>query len=69
MSESHGDLDSVKASALFWESGDLSQVHEELTTTDEAHDEKDLLLRLENVAHAYKERMVGLQKDVFLQSS
>jgi len=61
VTERHGDLDCVEACALFWESGDLSQVHEEFSSAHESHDEEDLLFGLEDVAHAYQEGVVCLQ--------
>ena len=60
VTEGHGDLDCVEACTLFWESCDLSEVHEKLTTTDESHDEEDFLFGLEYVAHTYQEGVVGL---------
>ncbi len=42
-------------------------MHEKLTSTDEAHDEENLFGRLENVAHADKEWMVGFKQNIFLE--
>lgn len=67
VTQRHRDLDGVELSSLFRESGNLAQVHEELTTTHESHDEKDFLFSLEDVAHAHQERMVSLKQDVFLE--
>lgn len=61
------NLDCVELSAVFREAGRISQVHEELSTTNESHDKEDLGLGLEDIVHADKERMVGLHKDLFLE--
>lgn len=67
MTESHGDLDSVKTRSLFWEASNLTQMREELTATDKTHDEEDLVLSLEDVVHANKEWMISLHQNVLLQ--
>ena len=42
-------------------------MHEQLTTSDEFHDEEDLKICLEYKLHAYKERVIGLLQDIFLK--
>ena len=69
MAQCHGDLDRVEAGTLLWETGHLSEMHEEFTTTDESHDEENLLLSLEHVAHTDKEGVIGLKQDVLFESS
>lgn len=68
MTEGHGNLNGVEAGTVLWEARDLAQVHEQFSTSDESHDEENLLLSLEDIAHANKEGMIRLQEDVFLQS-
>lgn len=69
MAESHGDLDGVETSSVLREPGNLTQMHEKLTSSDESHDKENLLVSLEDVAHANQEWMVSLEQDIFLQSS
>lgn len=52
-------LAGVESGEVLFKSILLAQVREQLTTTNESHDEKDLLLGLENVLHADQERMLG----------
>ena len=66
VAEGHGDLNSIEAGTLLWETSDLAQVHEKLATSDESHDKENLLLGLEHVAHSNEEWVVSLQKDVLL---
>ena len=66
VAQSHGYLDSVESCTVLREASHLSKVHEELATSDKAHDEEDLCFGLEYVAHADKERMISLQQNVFL---
>ena len=68
VAEGHGDLDGVEAGSVLREASDLAQVHEKLATSDESHDEENLLLSLEHVAHSDEEWVIRLQKDIFLQS-
>jgi hypothetical protein len=42
-------------------------MHKKLTTPDELHNEKDLLLSLEHILHTYQEWMVSLLKNFFLK--
>lgn len=67
VTKGQSDLDGVEPCTLLCESSDLSQVREEFTSSDESHNEEDLLIGLEHVAHADKERMISLQKDILLQ--
>ena len=68
MTQSHGYLDGIESGAVLREASHLAQVHEEFTTSDEAHDEENLLVRLEHVAHTNQKRVVSLQQDVLFQS-
>lgn len=61
VAQGHGDLNGIEAGALLREASDLAEVHEELAAAHEAHDEENLLLRLEDVAHANKEGVIRLQ--------
>lgn len=67
MAKSHSYLDCIEASSLFREPRHLSQVHEQLATTDEAHDEENLMVRLKHVTHAHEERVISLKQDIFLE--
>lgn len=53
VTKSHGDLDSVELGALLSESLRLTQVHKELSSSDESHDEEDLLLSHEDIGHTH----------------
>lgn len=61
VTQSHGDLQGIELGAALWESSHSSQVREELSSTDEPHDEEDLLVCLEDIAHAHKEGVVCLK--------
>lgn len=67
VTQGHSDLDCVESGPLFVEPRDLPQVHEKLATTDKSHDEENLLLRLEHIAHAHQEGVVSLEQDVLLE--
>jgi hypothetical protein len=67
MSDSHGNLDGVEFGAIFREPLGVSEVHEKFATADEPHNEENLLVRHENVAHSHKERMISLEQNIFLQ--
>lgn len=67
MTQSHSNLDCIELCPILWESGHLTQVGEELSSSHESHDKEDLLVGLEHVAHTNEEWMVGLQEDIFLQ--
>ena len=67
MTQSHGHLNGVETGSLLWEPGYLSQVHEQFTATDESHDEENLVVSLEHVAHAHQEWMVSLEQNIFLE--
>ena len=67
VANSKGYLHSVKLSSFFGEASCVSQMHEELTTSHEAHDEEDLRLCLEHVVHANEERMIGLHENLLLK--
>ena len=47
-----GYLGCVELGSIFREASGVTEVHEELTTSDEAHDEEDFLFSLENIIHA-----------------
>ena len=44
-------------------------MHKEFTSPHELHDEEDLLLGLEDIAHTHEEGVVSLEQDVLLQLS
>jgi hypothetical protein len=67
MANSKCYLDGVKLSSCFIESLCLSQVHEQLTATDESHYKEDLLVSHENVTHTHKEWVISLKQDIFFQ--
>lgn len=54
-------LGSVELGSLFWESSAIPQMHEQLSTSDEPHHKKYLLVGLKDIVHAHQERMVCLQ--------
>jgi hypothetical protein len=54
------NLGCVKFSSIFLEPCGVSQVHEQLSSTDESHHKEDLLLSLENVVHSYQEGVISL---------
>ena len=60
MTKSHGNLDSIETRPFFWETGNLAQMGEKFTTSDESHYEEHFLFRLENVVHAHQEWMISL---------
>jgi len=60
MANCHSDLDCVEFSAFFSKSLGLSQVHEELTTSNEAHHKENLLVSHEHVVHTHEEGVIGL---------
>jgi hypothetical protein len=68
VAQGHGDLNSIETGALLREASNLAEVHEEFTTTDESHNEENLLFGLEDVAHADEEGVVGLQQNVLLKT-
>ena len=65
MTYSDGDLSSVELGTFLRESGSISQVHEKLATSHKLHDEENLRLCLEHIAHANKERMISLHENFF----
>lgn len=69
MAESHSNLNCVETRSLLGEARDLAQVSEKLTTSNEAHDEENLMFSLEHVVHADEEGMISLHQNVLLQLS
>lgn len=69
MANREGYLGSIELCSFFRESSAVPQMHEEFSTSHKSHDEEDLLLSLENVMHANKERVVCLHQDIFLKLS
>jgi hypothetical protein len=67
MTDSQGDGKRVELGALLRELPSLPEMSEELTTTDETHDEVELGVSLENVLHTDEERVVRLLEDVLLE--
>lgn len=59
-------LNSVELCLLFWEASAVSQVHEQLTSSNKSHNEKDFLFSLEDVVHANQERVIGLHENLLL---
>ena len=47
-----GYLGCVELGSIFRKASGVTEVHEELTTSNEAHDEEDFLFGLENIIHA-----------------
>ena len=60
-------LGSVESGPFLGESGGISKVHEQLSSSDESHHEEDLLLSLEDVVHTDEEWMVCLHHNVLLK--
>jgi hypothetical protein len=58
ISNSVADLHSVEPGILFREAGHLTEMREELSSTDESHHEEDLGLGLEHVVHSHEEGVV-----------
>ena len=69
VAERHSDLNGIEARSVLIEARDIAEMHEKLTATHKSHDEEDLLLSLEHVAHAHEEGVISLQQDVLLQTS
>ena len=67
MADSQGDGKRVELGALLRELPSLPEMSEELTTTDETHDEVELGVSLENVLHTDEERVVRLLEDLLLE--
>lgn len=44
-------------------------MHEEFSSSDESHNEEDLLFSLENVMHANQEWVISLHQNLFFQFS
>jgi len=53
MTQCHGNLNCVELGPLLSESLGLTQVHKELATSDESHDEEDLLISHEYIGHTH----------------
>lgn len=62
----HYDLGSVELDYIFGESLLALEDFIELTTSDERHDEVETKLRLEEIVHADKERMITAEQNIFL---
>ena len=67
VTESHGDSHCVHFSLIFGELLLFSEVHKELTTSNELHDEEDLCVGLEHVLHADQKWVICLEKNIFLE--
>jgi hypothetical protein len=67
MTDSQGDGKRVELGTLLRELPSLPEMSEELTTTDETHDEVELGVSLENVLHTDEERVVRLLEDLLLE--
>ena len=62
-------MNSVELGAIFGKTLGVSEMHEKFATTDKPHDEENLLVRHENVAHSHEKRMISLQQNIFLEFS
>lgn len=67
MANSNGDLGSVELGTFFGETGRISQMHEQFSSSNETHDEEYLRLSLEDVVHSNEKRMIRLHKDLLLE--
>lgn len=67
VTDSNSNLSTIKLGSLLVKSGNISEVHEELSSSDESHDEEDLLVGLENILHSNKERVISLKQNILLK--
>ncbi len=67
MTYSDGDLSSIELGTFLWESCSISEMHEKLTTSHKPHDEENLRLCLEHIAHPNKEGMISLHENFFFK--
>jgi len=67
MPDSHRYLNGIEFGSVFRKSLRVSQVHKKFTTTNESHDEEDLLICHENIAHSHEERVVCLQQNILFK--
>jgi hypothetical protein len=67
VSNGQSHLSRVELGSIFSKSSAISQVHEQLTSSDESHDEEDLLVSLEHIVHTNQEGMISLEQDFFFQ--
>ena len=67
VAKSKCNLDCVETCVVLWETSDLTQVHEKLSSSYKTHHKEDLLISLEHVTHSYKERMISFEQNVLFQ--
>lgn len=60
-------MSSVKLGSLLWEPSHFVEMSEELSSSDEVHDEIYFLLTLEDVHHLDKKWMLGLHENLFFK--
>jgi hypothetical protein len=64
MSNSEGYLSSIKFGSIFCESSTISKMHKELSSSNEPHNEEDLLFCLEDVMHSNQEWVISLHQNL-----
>ena len=59
----------IKLGSLLRELPSFSEMHEELTTSYEFHDEENLLVSLEDVLHTHQKGVISFLQYLFLKQS